>query len=62
MVAEECRRRLEQLDDAELQPLAVAKMEGHSNEEIAHRLDCSVRTVERRLHLIRQKWQRESQP
>jgi RNA polymerase sigma factor (sigma-70 family) len=62
IVAEECRRRLEQLDDAQLQALAVAKMEGCSNEEIAYRLDCSVRTVERRLHLIRRKWPREPQP
>ena len=37
--------------------LALARMEGYSNEEIAQRLGCSVRTVERRLHLVRTKWQ-----
>lgn len=59
MMAEECRRLLELLDDADLEALAVAKMEGHTNDEIARRLRCSVRTVERRLRLIRKKWQQE---
>ena len=58
MMAEECRRLLEQLDDADLRTLAVAKMEGYSNREVAERLGCSVRTVERRLQLIRKRWQR----
>src|SRR5205823_6317236 len=34
-VAEECRRLLESLKDAELEAVAVARMEGYSVEEIA---------------------------
>ena len=59
MVAEECQRLLKLLDEPDLETLAVAKMEGYTNEEIAKRLGCSVRTVERRLRLIRKKWQQE---
>ena len=59
MMAEECRRLLEQFADPDLRALAVAKMEGYTNDEIAARRDCSVRTVERRLRLIRRKWERE---
>jgi DNA-binding CsgD family transcriptional regulator len=35
-------------------------MEGYTNEEIAARLDCGVRTVERKLKLIRVLWERGS--
>jgi DNA-directed RNA polymerase specialized sigma24 family protein len=62
MMAEECSCLLDRLDDAELQALAVAKMEGYSNAEIAAQLDCSLRTVERRLFLIRRKWAKEKLP
>ena len=61
MMAEQCRRLLEQLEDSSLQALALAKMEGYSNEEIAKQLGCSVRTVERRLKLIRDVWKEEVQ-
>ena len=50
-------RVLEGLGDRELQALAVAKMEGRTNEEIAREMDCSIRTVERQLRLIRKKWE-----
>jgi DNA-directed RNA polymerase specialized sigma24 family protein len=62
MMIEQCQRLLERLDDANLETLAVAKMEGYTNGEIARRLDCSVRTVERQLRLIRRKWQEEQSP
>ena len=39
-----------------------AKLEGYTNDEIAGQLGCSVRTVERRLRLIRKKWQHEEPP
>ena len=42
-----------------LRELAVAKLEGYSNAEIARRFECSERTIERRLHLIREKCQQE---
>lgn len=56
-MAEEYRRLLEKLGHEHLRTIAVAKMEGYSNAEIAQRLDCSVRTVERGLHLIRRNWE-----
>lgn len=43
----------------QLRDLAVAKLEGHSNAELAQRFGCSERTIERRLHLIREKSQQE---
>jgi DNA-directed RNA polymerase specialized sigma24 family protein len=62
MMAEQCRRLLDQLRDPELQTLAMAKMEGYTNKEIAEQMDCSVRRVERRLNLIRKKWTHEETP
>jgi DNA-directed RNA polymerase specialized sigma24 family protein len=59
-VADECRRLLDALPDAELRQIAVWKMEGHTTEEIAARLRCVPRTVERRLRLIRDLWSREN--
>ncbi len=59
MMAEECQMRLERLEDEQLRAIAVAKMQGYANPEIAAQLDCSVRTVERRLQLIRKKWEQE---
>ena len=59
MMAEACQRLLERLGNPNLEALAVAKMEGYTNEEIAERFGCSVRTVERQLRLIRKTWQQE---
>jgi DNA-directed RNA polymerase specialized sigma24 family protein len=59
-VAEECRRRLAALGDAGLEAVARWKMEGYENAEIAAKLGCAPRTVERRLQLIRQLWQEET--
>ncbi|NUQ66178.1 MAG: hypothetical protein HUU20_27255 [Pirellulales bacterium] len=49
---------LDSLDDPSL--LAVLKLEGYTNEEIARAIDCTVTTVERKLNRIRKKWQRKS--
>jgi DNA-directed RNA polymerase specialized sigma24 family protein len=43
----------------QLRDLAGAKLEGYSNAELATRFECSERTIERRLHLIREKCQQE---
>jgi RNA polymerase sigma factor (sigma-70 family) len=59
-VAEECRRLLDSLDDAELRLIAVSRMEGYSTEEIAARLGCAPRTVERKLQRIRGLWSTET--
>ena len=56
MVAEEYRRLLEALGDEELRRLAAWKLEGYSDAEIAGRLGCALRTVARRIKLIRTVW------
>jgi DNA-directed RNA polymerase specialized sigma24 family protein len=56
LMAEKCRSLLQRLDDPGLQALAIAKLGGATNEEIAAESGCSVRTVERRLRLIRDIW------
>ena len=56
-MAEECRQLLDGLGDAGLQSIAVWKMEGLSNQEIAGQLGRSERTVERKLGLIRKIWE-----
>lgn len=55
-LAEECARLLDRLDDAQLRTIAVRKMEGYTNSEIAAELGCALATVERRLQLIRRLW------
>jgi DNA-directed RNA polymerase specialized sigma24 family protein len=61
-VAEECRRLLAGLGDPDLEAVALWKMEGYDNAEIAAKLGCAPRTVERRLRLIRQLWNKELPP
>ena len=58
-VAEECQARLARLGDPDLQAVAVWKMEGYTNEEIAAKLGCVPRTVERKLRVIRSLWSQE---
>jgi DNA-directed RNA polymerase specialized sigma24 family protein len=55
-VADEMRRLLDVLPDAELRSIALWRMEGDSPDEIAKRLGCVPRTVHRRLGLIRSLW------
>lgn len=59
MAAEECRRLLAKLDDDDLRKVALDRMEGYTNDEIAERLGCARRTVARRLDLIRLAWEAE---
>jgi DNA-directed RNA polymerase specialized sigma24 family protein len=56
MMAEECQRLLDVLNDADLRQVAISRMEGYNNDEIAEQLGCARRTVARRLDLIRQTW------
>jgi DNA-directed RNA polymerase specialized sigma24 family protein len=58
-VAEEYRRLLDRLPDGDLRQIAIWKMEGHTNAEIAALIDRSEPTVERRLNRIRRIWERE---
>jgi RNA polymerase sigma factor (sigma-70 family) len=61
-MSEEYRRLLDRLGDPQLQAIALWKVEGHTNEEIADRLGCAVRSVERKLHRIRIEWQEAAPP
>lgn len=60
-LAEQFQRLLARLTDAALRTIALRKLEGYSNREIAEQLPCSLRTVERRLCLIRSIWE-EAEP
>ena len=55
-MVEEMRLRFEQLGDDSLRNVAQWRMEGHTNREIAEKLGCQERTVERKLRLIRRLW------
>ncbi len=59
-VAEECRRLLRRLGDAQLESIALWRLEGYSVEEIADRLRCAPRSVKRKLRLIRSCWDGEA--
>jgi DNA-directed RNA polymerase specialized sigma24 family protein len=58
-MTEECQNLLDQLDDPTLRAVAIWKMEGYSNREIANKLDCVEQTVERKLRSIRRIWSGE---
>jgi DNA-directed RNA polymerase specialized sigma24 family protein len=62
MVADECRHLLETLGDESLRRIALMRMEGYSDQEIAAMLGCGLRTVGRKLELIRKTWLREVAP
>jgi DNA-directed RNA polymerase specialized sigma24 family protein len=62
MVADECRRLLGALGDENLRRIALLRMEGYSDPEIAATLGCGLRTVGRKLDLIRKTWLREVPP
>ena len=55
-VARHCSHLLDQLDDESLRQVALSKMEGFTNREIAEQLDVKERTIERKLRLIREIW------
>jgi DNA-directed RNA polymerase specialized sigma24 family protein len=59
LVADEVRRLLDALGDDALRQVALLRMEGYSNEQVAERLGCGLRSVERKLALIRKTWRRE---
>lgn len=56
---EEHERLMALLRDDMLRDVARLKMEGHSSEEIAERLQLSVRSVQRKLQLIQTSWEQE---
>jgi DNA-directed RNA polymerase specialized sigma24 family protein len=59
-VVEEADRLLSRLPSKDLQQVAIWKMEGYTNAEIATKLGCAPRTVDRKLRLIRHLWEEEA--
>jgi RNA polymerase sigma factor (sigma-70 family) len=55
-LAEEVRSRLARLPDDTFRAIALCKLEGYSNAEIARMQGCVERTVERKLNIIRALW------
>ena len=61
-LAEEYARLLARLPDAELRSVAQWKLEGYTNEEIGAKLGCALRSVERKLKVIRTLWDHAESP
>ena len=61
-VADQFRRLLDELGDEELRAVALAKLEGDTHAEVAAKLGCRPRTVERMVKLIRRTWAAEVTP
>ena len=59
LIADELGRLLDGLGDETLRRVAHLRLEGYSNEEVAQRLGCTLRSVERKLERIRKTWERE---
>jgi DNA-directed RNA polymerase specialized sigma24 family protein len=56
LVAEETRRLFEKLANDSHRAVVRLKLEGCTNAEIARSLDCGLRTVERKLEVVRKRW------
>jgi RNA polymerase sigma factor (sigma-70 family) len=57
LLNEALERRFQMLNDPDLRQIALWELEGYTNAEIAAQLDCTVRTVERKLERIRAYWE-----
>lgn len=55
-LADDFAALLDRLPDPSLRAVAVLKFEGYTTDEVARRLGCGLRTVERKLLLIRRFW------
>jgi len=59
LMGEQCQYLMSLLDDSELESVALWRLEGYTNDEIASKLGCTQRTVKRMLALIRSRWEQE---
>ncbi len=59
---DDARAMIDMLQDDTIKTIALLRMEGYSVEEIAERLECGKRTIERRLTLIRKTWSESAKP
>lgn len=57
-LVDQLEQLLGELQDTTLQQIAVCKMEGFTNAEIAQQLQVAERTIERKLKIVRQIWTR----
>ena len=55
---ETCEFLFQSLDDPALKQVVSLRMEGYTDAEVADRLSCSRRTVQRRLEVVRRHWGR----
>ena len=55
-MTEQLRFLLDQLTDEQQREIASGKLQGKTNKELAHDLGISLRAVERKLSMIRDKW------
>ncbi len=60
LMSERCRVLIDALQDPELEQIALWKPAGHTNDEIADKLDCTRATIQRKLRLIRKIWDVET--
>jgi DNA-directed RNA polymerase specialized sigma24 family protein len=58
LLADRLQWLMQQLEDDQLRAIAVLKLEGYTNAEIARKERCAITTVERRLRLIRHRLER----
>jgi DNA-directed RNA polymerase specialized sigma24 family protein len=57
LLNEALEHRIHMLKDPNLRQIATWKLEGYTNAEIAKQLDCTLRTVQRKLDRIRGYWE-----
>lgn len=55
--ADDAQQLIDMIQDDTVKTVALLRVEGYSVDEIAERMKCGKRTVERRLHLIRRTWE-----
>jgi len=60
-MSEQCRTLIESLEDPDLEKIALWKLAGHTNEEIAAKQSCTRVTIQRKLRLIRKIWDAETE-
>lgn len=61
-LADELQQLMDRLPGEDLRAIVLAKLAGHTHQEIALQLGKSPSAVDRKLRLIRMVWMRESQP
>jgi DNA-directed RNA polymerase specialized sigma24 family protein len=60
-VIDQCRHLLDILPDDTLRTIALRKLEGYTNNEIAKQVRCAEVTIGRKLNRIRKIWKKESE-